>query len=100
MVEKHRTRVRHTSMVYSQKNREYIDEIHIPIESIGICEGKIGSNTQCRIYGELGDGLCITCWDKSHKRILTMKQERRKAKISKESNIKELLTIVEILNAR
>ena len=79
MVEK-QTRSSHTVMAFSQ-NRDYLDEIHIPVESIGVCQGRTTKHAQCKIYGELGDGLCITCWDRSHKRILTMKQERRKRKL-------------------
>lgn len=98
MVER-QTRASHTAMAFSQKNRDYLDEIHIPIESIGICQGKTTKNTPCLIYGELGDGLCITCWDRSHKRIITMKQERRRKKIEEQGNLKELVEFLELLNA-
>lgn len=98
MVER-QTRASHTAMAFSQKNREYLDEIHIPIESIGVCEGKTTKNTPCLIYGELGDGLCITCWDRSHKRIITMKQERRRKKVEEQGNLKELVEFLELLNA-
>ena len=96
MVEK-QTRASHTVMAFSQ-NRDYLDEIHIPIESIGECQGVTSRNNPCLIYGELGDGLCITCWDRSHKRIITMKQERRKKRIDN-NNIKELVEYLELLNA-
>jgi len=98
MVER-QTRASHTAMAFSQKNRDYLDEIHIPIESIGVCQGKTTKNTPCLIYGELGDGLCITCWDRSHKRIITMKQERRRKKIEEQGNLKELVEFLELLNA-
>jgi len=98
MVER-QTRASHTAMAFSQKNREYLDEIHIPIESVGVCEGKTTKNTPCLIYGELGDGLCITCWDRSHKRIITMKQERRRKKVEEQGNLKELVEFLELLNA-
>ena len=98
MVER-QTRASHTAMAFSQKNRDYLDEIHIPIESIGICQGKTTKNTPCLIYGELGDGLCITCWDRSHKRIITMKQERRRKKVEEQGNLKELVEFLELLNA-
>ena len=98
MVER-QTRASHTAMAFSQKNREYLDEIHIPIESIGVCEGKTTKNTPCLIYGELGDGLCITCWDRSHKRIITMKQEKRRKKVEEQGNLKELVEFLELLNA-
>ena len=98
MVER-QTRASHTAMAFSQKNRDYLDEIHIPIESVGVCEGKTTKNTPCLIYGELGDGLCITCWDRSHKRIITMKQERRRKKVEEQGNLKELVEFLELLNA-
>ena len=98
MVER-QTRASHTAMAFSQKNRDYLDEIHIPIESIGVCEGKTTKNTPCLIYGELGDGLCITCWDRSHKRIITMKQEKRRKKVEEQGNLKELVEFLELLNA-
>jgi len=98
MVER-QTRASHTAMAFSQKNRDYLDEIHIPIESVGVCEGKTTKNTPCLIYGELGDGLCITCWDRSHKRIITMKQEKRRKKIEEQGNLKELVEFLELLNA-
>ena len=98
MVER-QTRASHTAMAFSQKNRDYLDEIHIPIESIGICQGKTAKNTPCLIYGELGDNLCITCWDRSHKRIITMKQERRRKKVEEQGNLKELVEFLELLNA-
>ena len=98
MVER-QTRASHTAMAFSQKNRDYLDEIHIPIESIGVCQGKTTKNTPCLIYGELGDGLCITCWDRSHKRIITMKQERRRKKVEEQGNLKELVEFLELLNA-
>ena len=98
MVER-QTRASHTAMAFSQKNRDYLDEIHIPIESVGVCEGKTTKNTPCLIYGELGDGLCITCWDRSHKRIITMKQEKRRKKVEEQGNLKELVEFLELLNA-
>jgi len=98
MVER-QTRASHTAMAFSQKNRDYLDEIHIPIESVGVCEGKTTKNTPCLIYGELGDGLCINCWDRSHKRIITMKQERRRKKVEEQGNLKELVEFLELLNA-
>ena len=96
MVEK-QTRSSHTVMAFSQ-NRDYLDEIHIPVESIGVCEGRTSRNNPCLIYGELGYGLCITCWDRSHKRIITMKQEKRRKKIEKD-NLKEIVEFLELLNA-
>jgi len=98
MVER-QTRASHTAMAFSQKNRDYLDEIHIPVESIGVCQGKTTKNTPCLMYGELGDGLCITCWDRSHKRIITMKQERRRKKVEEQGNLKELVEFLELLNA-
>ena len=97
MVEK-QIRASHTVMAFSQKNRDYLDEIHIPVESIGVCQGKTAKNTPCLIYGELGDNLCMTCWDRSHKRIITMKQEKRRKKVEKD-NLKELVEFLELLNA-
>ena len=97
MVER-QTRASHTAMAFSQKNRDYLDEIHIPVESIGVCQGKTTKNTPCLMYGELGDDLCITCWDRSHKRIITMKQEKRRKKIEK-NNLKEIVEFLELLNA-
>jgi len=98
MVER-QTRASHTAMAFSQKNRDYLDEIHIPIESVGVCQGNTTKNTPCLIYGELGDGLCINCWDRSHKRIITMKQERRRKKVEEQGNLKELVEFLELLNA-
>ena len=98
MVEK-QTRSSHTVMAFSQ-NRDYLDEIHIPVESIGVCQGITSRNNPCLIYGELGDNLCITCWDRSHKRIITMKQEKRRKKVEEQGNLKELVEFLELLNAR
>ena len=96
MVEK-QTRSSHTVMAFSQ-NRDYLDEIQIPVESIGVCQGRTSKNKPCLIYGELGDNLCMTCWDRSHKRIITMKQEKRKRKIEKD-NLKKVVELLELLNA-
>ena len=36
----------------------YSDQpVNIPIETLGICE-------KCKEIAELGDGLCLRCWDK------------------------------------
>ncbi len=53
-------------------------EAHIPEYTIGVCQGKSPSGRLCRIYGELGDNLCISCWDKSLKRFWSETQLKRR----------------------
>ena len=46
---------------------EYEHKPYQPIESKGLCQGRISTNSgrrkPCTIYGVLADGLCVKCWD-------------------------------------
>jgi len=33
-----------------------------PVESFGQCQARLGKK-RCSIFGVLGDGLCVACWD-------------------------------------
>ncbi|MAF24336.1 hypothetical protein CL634_01935 [bacterium] len=37
-----------------------LGRVKLPVYTIGYCKNKY---IKCYIYGELGNGLCINCWD-------------------------------------
>jgi len=58
----------------------YEDEnIHTPIYTVGKCENR-GYGKRCTNYGELGDGLCMSCWDRreNSKKAIAREKYRRK----------------------
>ena len=57
-------------------------EISIPVFSIGKCNYQ-SYRKECTNYGELGDGICITCWDKVQASGRARAHEKRSRRASK-----------------
>ena len=84
-------RIRATHIVYNGSMKmEYADPLVIPEYTVGSCQGILSSRRVCLNYGDLGDGLCINCWDKSYQARITKLRIRRQIK----KELKELECLV------
>jgi len=63
---------------------DVVEPVHVPVFTIGKCEQKLNrSNRICSNYGELGDGICIECWDRLQENRTAMAREKYLRKHSK-----------------